>query len=218
LSCFFVSQQSQQLSCGQIARTDQRQALAGSANDQFGRFVLWVKRGAMEEFAELDYAWAAGVIDGEGCVFIARKKAKRSNGTISDTFSVGVKVTMGHEPTILRLRAMFGSGSKHTVVQVGWNPAYTWLAQAKIAQSVLLKIRPYSITKAAEIKVAFEFLDLPGWFGGNYRGPKSAEYLAKEIELWDKMRRLKPRTRYKLEHLAKEPIKSDHITESEDEE
>lgn len=152
-------------------------------------------------WTETDYAWAAGIVDGEGCVFIARHKGGGKNGAKADYYTVGVKVTMGHEPTILRLREMFGSGSKHTVEQVGWNPAYTWLAQSKIAKEVLLKIQPYCITKADEIKVALEFLALPGWHGGQFRGPKSPEYQAIEYELWDRMRRLKPRTRYKLEKL-----------------
>ena len=151
------------------------------------------------ELGELDYAWAAGIIDGEGCIFIRRNKGGGSNGAKTYYYSLGIKVTMGHEPTILRLREMFGSGSKHTVSQLGWNLAYTWLAQAKIARTVLDKITPYCFTKAEEIKVAYEFLDLPGWFGGNFRGCKNEDYQRKEYEIWDRMRRLKLRTRFRLE-------------------
>ena len=156
-------------------------------------------------FTATDYAWAAGVIDGEGCIYIARHKAVTAkNGTKCDYYTLGVKVTMGHEPTVLRLREMFGSGSKHKVEQQGWNDAYTWLAQARIAAEVLEKIQPYCVTKAEEIKVALEFLALPKWYGGNKRGAKSPEYQAREYEIWDRMRRLKPRTRYRLEQQAKE--------------
>lgn len=149
--------------------------------------------------SEIDYAWAAGIIDGEGCVFIGRHKRSLSAGTKTSNYYLGVKVTMGHEPTILRLRELFGSGSKHKVEQQGWNLAYTWLAQAQIAKLVLDKIQPYSLTKQAEIQVAFEFLSLPKWYGGQFRGPKSPEYQALEYAIWDKMRRLKPRTRFRLE-------------------
>lgn len=149
---------------------------------------------------ELDYAWAAGIIDGEGCIFIARHlPSGKPGGCKTPSYSLGIKVTMGHEPTILRLRELFGSGSKHKVDQVGWNPAYTWLAQAEIARKVLEKIQPYCLTKAEEIQVAMEFLERPRWFGGNKRGPKSPEYQAMEYELWDRIRRLKPRTKYKLD-------------------
>lgn len=150
-------------------------------------------------YTELVYAWAAGIIDADGCIYIARQKAGAKNGIKTDHYRLGIKVTMGHEPTILRLRELFGSGSKHTVEQVGWNTAYSWIVMAKLARSVLDKIIPYCITKAEEIKVAYEFLDLPGWYGGQFRGPKSEEYQRIEYELWDRMRRLKPRTRYRLE-------------------
>lgn len=149
-------------------------------------------------FTELDYAWAAGIIDADGCIFISRQRAKGKNVLKTDCYRLGIKVTMGYEPAILRLREMFGCGSKHRVEQVGWNPAYTWLAQAKIARSVLDKITPYCLVKAEEIIIAYEFLDLPGWHGGQFRGPKSEEYQQIEYELWDRMRRLKPRTRYRL--------------------
>lgn len=148
---------------------------------------------------ESDYAWAAGIVDGEGCLFIGRHKAGGSNGCKVDSYYLALKVTMGHEPTILRLRQMFGSGSKHRVDQVGWNPAYSWLVQAKLCEQALDKLEPYIFTKKEEVKVAREFLALPGWGGGNYRGPKSKEYQRMEFDIWDRMRRLKPRTRYKLE-------------------
>lgn len=147
---------------------------------------------------ETDYAWAAGIIDGEGCIFIARKFSTRKSGTKTTNYCIGIKVTMGHEPTVTRLREMFGQGSSHTVQQVGWNPAYTWLAQAKICKAVLDCVEPYIYTKKDEVAVAKEFLALPGWHGGRYRGSKDEAYQQREYELWDRMRRLKPRTAFKL--------------------
>lgn len=150
--------------------------------------------------SEMDYAWAAGIVDGEGCLFISRHKAQGAkNGIKTDQYFLALKVTMGHEPTILRLRAMFGSGSKHKVEQVGWNPAYTWIVASRLCETVLDKIEPYIFAKAEEVKVAREFLALPGWRNGRCRGAKSEEYQKREFAIWDKMRRLKPRTRYRLE-------------------
>jgi hypothetical protein len=160
--------------------------------------------------AETDHAWAAGIIDGEGCIFIARRKGGGKNGARADCYTVAIKVTMGHEPTILRLRDMFGSGSKHKVEQVGWNPAYTWLVSAKLCGPVIDAVQPYIFTKQGELILAKEFLSLPGWFGGNHRGPKSEEYQAREWELWDRMRRLKPRTAHRLrmeEEIAKDRVR-----------
>lgn len=147
-----------------------------------------------------DYAWAAGIIYGEGCLFIHRTRAQGSKNSIkTDNYRVSLKVTMGHEPTILRLRSMFGSGSKHRVGQRGWNLAYSWIVSARLLVLVLDAIEPYLFTKKAELRVAREFLALPKWYGGHHRGPKSAEYQRIEYELWDRMRRLKPRTLYRLE-------------------
>jgi len=146
-----------------------------------------------------DCIWASGIVDGEGCLHIARKTHRTVKGTISPSYTLSLKVTMGHEPTILRLRRMFGSGSKHRVVQVVWNPAFTWLVSSRLCESVLDKIGPYLFTKRKELRVAREFLALPGWYGGQFRGPKDRSYRQREYRLWDKMRRLKPRTRFKLE-------------------
>lgn len=153
---------------------------------------------------QTDYAWAAGIIDGEGCIFLSRHKPNEKNGVKVPFYTLSIKVTMGHEPTILKLREMFGSGSKHKVEQVGWNPAYTWIVSAKISRDVLQKIQPYIFTKKDELAVALEFLALPGWYGGQHRGPKSEEYQQIEYILWDKMRRLKPRTKFKIDKEERE--------------
>lgn len=145
-----------------------------------------------------DYAWAAGVIDGEGCIFIARQKPG-NGGRITMTYRLCIKVTMGHLPTIMRLSKIFGfTGSRHKVCQIGWNPAYSWIVAADLARNVLEKIKPYAVTKKKEISVAFEFLNLPKWYGGQFRGPKTLRRQKQEYRLWNKMRMLKPRTRFKV--------------------
>lgn len=153
-----------------------------------------------------DLAWAAGIIDGEGCIYIARHKKGGANGLLTDSYHVAIKVTMCHEPTVLRMRKIFGKvGSSHRIshAKEGHNTAYSWLAQAKIAKDVLLKVKPYLFTKKKESEVALKFMNRPRWYGGQFRGPKSKKYQEMEYKLWDKMRRLKSRTLLKLNKLEK---------------
>ena len=149
---------------------------------------------------EVALAWAAGIIDGEGCLFISRHKPDAKYHVRTFQYRLGLKVTMGHQPTVIRVSQIFGVGSRHRVEQSkkGFNTAYTWLAQARLLLPILDAIKPYCVTKSDEINVALEFLRLPKWYGGNNRGPKSKEYQETEYALWDRMRRLKPRTRLRL--------------------
>ena len=151
-----------------------------------------------------EIAWAAGIIDGEGCLFISRHAY--GSYTKTPNYTAALKVTMGHEPTVKRIRELFDSGSHHRVEQSnkGFNTAYTWIVAAKLLRPVLLALKPFCITKAAEIDVALEFLALPKWYGGQFRGPKSKKYQRTEYELWDRMRRLKPRTALRLARERKE--------------
>lgn len=152
---------------------------------------------------EIDYAWAAGLIDGEGCIFIAKKnpRSDRKNGAKTPNYVVAVKVAMCHEETIQRLYEIFQTGSLHKFehTEEKLSTSYIWVSQAKTVRGILEKIAPYCITKREEIIVALEFLDLPKWYGGQFRGVKTTEHQQREYEIWDKMRRLKPRTLKKIQ-------------------
>lgn len=137
-----------------------------------------------------DLAWAAGIVDGEGCIFARCAKAGR-NGRINPSYGVGLKVTMGHRATVDKIASMFGHGSRHEVKQNGYNDAWTWLVQATRMWPVLLALRPYLITKAEEADLALEFLALPNFTGRTV----PAEIWEERDRLFNLLRDARPRNR-----------------------
>lgn len=88
----------------------------------------------------LEYAWAAGVLEGEGCFAIFRRSDRRS------TTGVAIHCEMTDEDVVLRLREVFGVGTIHLRPNVAGRrdarnrkPTWIWSVQnhAGIAEVIL---------------------------------------------------------------------------------
>lgn len=134
--------------------------------------------------------WVAGIVDGEGCIFISRVP-KGTAGRVNDCYGVGLKVTMGCRKTIDTLATLFGHGSTHEVKQPRFNDAWTWLVQSTRMHPVLLALRPHLITKAEEADLALEFLRLPNYTGRTV----PPEIVQERHRLYEAMKQAKPRNR-----------------------
>lgn len=151
---------------------------------------------------EVELAWVAGIIDGEGCIYITRNLPGKNSQCLTVRHHVAVKVTMGHEPTIDRVLAIAGVGTKQNHVSRGprINASWSWIVASRKAESFLHEVRPYLYTKAAEADVALEFLALPlakqGGRGGNMITDPAT--LQERERLWAKIRDLKPRSRFSV--------------------
>lgn len=98
------------------------------------------------------YAWAAGLVDGEGSIGIERR-SHRPGGRLVLT------VVQKHPAALEQLRWIFGAGS------LRWSPGYgergrpRWdfrISNQKAAEALTL-MRPYLVIKAEEADVAIEF-------------------------------------------------------------
>jgi hypothetical protein len=105
-----------------------------------------------------DYAWAAGIIDGEGTIAMTRQRPGVNKRTTLG-FQVRITVVMTHRSTIRRLRRLFGGlvapaakprSSKH-------KPAYRWYAGDVLAEAVLKKITRYMITKRFQAALVLKY-------------------------------------------------------------
>lgn len=109
---------------------------------------------------EADFAWAAGIIDGEGYVTVRTQKDNR-NG--KPYVHPQITVNMTHEPTILRLREIFGVGSFSKLNIPPQFPtrkqAWRWSAVCRHADVVARKILPYSLTKREEVEAIIAHYD-----------------------------------------------------------
>lgn len=105
--------------------------------------------------SDTDLAWAAGLIDGEGCIHITKRPADKYR---RENFQLTVAVCMTHKPTIERLYNIFKVGSVcHKHPRGKQRTPWTWTVLAQQAEAVLRLLMPYLFTKLAEGKIAFEF-------------------------------------------------------------
>lgn len=147
-----------------------------------------------------DVAWAAGILDGEGCISIIRTPPSRSARCRSNRYTFQLKVTMGHKPTVQRLVDLFGGTVQdHQPRTERQNASHSWIAGARIGERALKMMRPYLITKAKEADVGLAFMDLPlAPRGGRWGGKPVPDGLQKKrTELYWRLRRLKPRWRFR---------------------
>lgn len=147
-----------------------------------------------------ELAWAAGIVDGEGCVTISHVPAKRQKGCLNDRHALYLKVTMGDKPTVDRLHKLFGIGSVQINIQKKYNTAWSWLCCSRDAGIALRKLLPYLVTKRAETLLAIEFDALPLYPGGSHQVPQ--HILIKRHKLYEKVRNMKPSARFR-KHLHK---------------
>jgi len=156
---------------------------------------------------KLELAWAAGIIDGEGCISIIRVPASAQDRCVVDRFVLHLKVTMGHKETIDLLHRIFNAGSvqSHQPKTDRTNASYSWICQSRQAQLVLRLSSHYFVTKAKEAKVALEFMKLPlakrGGWGGSCK--TNVELSKKREILYWKLRKLKSRWRFYKEKMKK---------------
>lgn len=154
-----------------------------------------------------DIAWAAGILDGEGCIAIIRYNPTPGTRCVEPRFVLHVKVTMGHRPTIDRLAEIFGHGTVQTHVARSErvNASYSWVAQSRKGEHVLTILRPYLLTKAAEADVALRFMELDlsprGGKGGSTRTQRAL--LRDRERLYWRLRKLKSRWRFYAEKLKR---------------
>lgn len=102
---------------------------------------------------EVDRAWAAGIIDGDGCIAI---KMSGKSGFYGVSVIVGQTV---HQECILqKLRAMYGGSYSPMRAKAPESvPFSNWQVTAAQAHACLLSVRPYLVGKAAQADIAIEF-------------------------------------------------------------
>jgi hypothetical protein len=152
--------------------------------------------------SKTDLAWAAGIIDGEGCIYIDRSLGKKHATT---GYTLRLEVTMGHKQAVNQLHKLFGGtfrksrsfGKKNNI-------AWTWIVCANQAETTLKIIRPYLIIKAQEAKLALRFRLIRRSSWG--RIATSAKVLAQREKFYWQLRKLKPRWRFYEAKLSGVPV------------
>ena len=106
-----------------------------------------------------DLAWAAGLIDGEGCIRINRGRAQGKH--LSPRYGVQLIVKMTHEASVRRLALMFGGSVYHKNAAVNRSELWGWQPNQELSRRAIEVLLPYLFTKAAEARLALQFFTLP---------------------------------------------------------
>ncbi len=99
-------------------------------------------------------AWAAGFVDGEGCITISTRVRSRNRRDYGLSLYVG---QVDPKP-LLMLREMFGgSVVRKSRQKFERRQMWMWRLTGRSAYAALLVIRPYLVVKADQADIAVEF-------------------------------------------------------------
>lgn len=116
----------------------------------------------MKTVSEIDYAWAAGILEGEGCFSIYRRKDR------ANTLNTSILCEMADEDVITKLFKVFGVGTVCLRKNIAGRrderkrkPTWIWSVQNKAGQlEVLMRVMPYlcsrRLEKARELLTSIE--------------------------------------------------------------
>lgn len=113
-----------------------------------------------KKISKTDLAWAAGFIDGEGCI-----SGIRTGDHQGDIYSISLIVGNTESYPIKKLHGMFGGGYREIENrQIKHNRVYEWRITGKRVLEVLKVIEPYLCCKLAQAELAIIYLE-SGWRG-----------------------------------------------------
>lgn len=147
--------------------------------------------------SQLDLAWSAGFVDGEGCIHIRINMPTSTSKQRSPHFALILQVVNTNRPSLEKLQSIFKCGSirEHHASDVpARSAAYAWYCMSLHANRVIALLLPYLVVKRAEAEVALEFYKLPP----GRRGSKTIDMdlLSRRAELCDKLRSMKGTFKY----------------------
>ena len=98
---------------------------------------------------QIELAWAAGIIDGEGSIFISKQAGVRRK---TPAYQAVIKVAMSHKETIEYIASLFPGSI--TTQQRGTNrPMYMVQATSTKALGIIESLLPFLVTKKKQARL-----------------------------------------------------------------
>lgn len=98
-------------------------------------------------------AWAAGIVDADGCIAIQRHTHTRT-GKSGLSFTMYVSVSNNIPEMLVELQSLFGGGISDAAKQKSTTAHWRWEVSCKKAETMLRRILPYLIAKKNQAEVA----------------------------------------------------------------
>jgi len=141
---------------------------------------------------ELDLAYLAGLIDGEGAICLNRTWDYRKNGEKVPHLTVKLEIGLNSQALVKYLKKRYG-GFIHTKQKEGYNNSYHWILSEKKAVPLLRKCFKFLKIKSFHAMQIIAYhhdktRSKTGGYNGMYKRPKHET--EKRLRYWKIMRKL----------------------------
>jgi hypothetical protein len=110
-----------------------------------------------------DYAYAAGIIDGEGSILLSINRRVSPVRRVWNTDHIlSVQIGCTDLAMLLRMQGIFGGGIQKRKRYPRCRQTYQWRIYSTRAAEALRAMAPYLVTKAAEASLALQFAETLG--------------------------------------------------------
>ena len=107
------------------------------------------------EMSKIDYAYAAGIIDGEGCICITDASPTNKGG---QSWKISVEVSVCSKQMIDKMVGILGGRCRLLAVRPCMHYVqYRWTLYGKKAYDALKKVKPYLTEKKTQADLAINF-------------------------------------------------------------
>jgi DNA modification methylase len=159
---------------------------------------------------DVDAAWLAALIDGEGTITISRNKRSEKNPAHADIFQVQVSIANTCVPLLDKAARLMG-GIEVRLNKGGTNrPIYAVRTSGEKAVAVINAIKPWLIDKAVQADIALSLHDTQRAAGTPKASYQTAEGRAYKERLWEAMLAANRRDGQDLSWLRK-PRRGRHV-------
>ena len=145
---------------------------------------------------DIELAWCAGIVDGEGCITISKSDPVIRRQEKSPKYRLWLVVSMTHRATIDRLKEVLGAGSVFESDRKKYNTNQKTIYRLTLcshdAARAIELLLPYLVTKRSEALIALEFDAIPKTL--DCRVGITDDTLSMYQSLMDRIRANKPKT------------------------
>lgn len=145
---------------------------------------------------DVENAWSAGIVDGEGWISVFKNRVVRKDGTSNYRLQVGVSNT---DPRMCRkLQSLYGgsmSAEKNSKKYGRAKPYYSWHLHGAQCKGFLDAVLPYLLVKRDQAEVALCYIDTIGKRGWGKVSQTTDDTLAVRSEMYASLRALKAEVR-----------------------
>lgn len=146
--------------------------LDGEAEDREGS--------STENMTNEEWAYIAGLLDGEGCIYISKNRPSKRTRTVNPFYRLYVVISNTHLGAMVWLHNQLGGSlaqQKATRTSFSSNPIWNWRLSTRQAARFLEAVLPYLRIKKEQAEVALEFYHVQKrtWTGGGHVPKPKAE-------------------------------------------